>query len=207
MRLLANEPAVYAAVLQGIYTLDSLSQRGRDSQKRKPSGEFLKWEDLAKMKYTRRVAMETLRIHSPVFGGFRKALKDIEYGGFLIPKGWQVSEILILVTCFFSAIYLFLLLNSLSIILELRTLHNHQKFDPSRFENQASVPPYSFVAFGGGPRTCPGYEFARIETLVTIHYIITHFTWKLCADNSFSRDPMPVPTQGLPIQLVPKKPF
>jgi cytochrome P450 len=24
------------------------------------------------------------------------------------------------------------------------------KFDPSRFENQASVPPYSFVAFGRG---------------------------------------------------------
>ena len=91
--------------------------------KSKPSGEILNWEDLAKMKYTWRVAMETLRIHPPVFGGLRKALKDIEYGGYLIPKGWQVSEILILVTCFFSAIYLFLLLNSLSTILELRTLH------------------------------------------------------------------------------------
>ncbi len=79
------------------------------------------------------------------------------------------------------------------------------KFDPSRFENQASVPPYTFVAFGAGPRICPGYEFARIETLVTIHYLVTQFTWKLCADNSFSRDPMPVPTQGLPIKLVPRK--
>lgn len=27
----------------------------------------------------------------PVFGGFRKALKDVEFGGYLIPKGWQVS--------------------------------------------------------------------------------------------------------------------
>ena len=81
------------------------------------------------------------------------------------------------------------------------------KFDPSRFENQALVPPYSFIAFGAGPRICPGNEFARIETLVTIHYLITHFTWKLCADYSFSRDPTPVPTQGLPIQLVQKKTF
>ena len=71
--------------------------------KSEPSGEILNWEDLAKMKYTWRVAMETLRIHPPVFGGHRKALKDIEYGGYLIPKGWQVSEILILVTCFFSS--------------------------------------------------------------------------------------------------------
>ena len=40
------------------------------------------------------------------------------------------------------------------------------KFDPSRFENQsaAAAPPYSFVAFGGGPRICVGMELARIET-------------------------------------------
>ncbi|KAM4092463.1 hypothetical protein ACB094_06G041100 [Castanea mollissima] len=161
MWLLANEPAAYAAVLQ----------EQEEIAKSKPPGEFLNWEDLAKMKYTWIVAMETLRIHPPVFGGFRKALKDIEYGGYLIPKGWQ-------------------------------------SFYNFRTENSASsVPPYSFVAFGGGPRICPGYEFARIETLVAIHYLITHFTWKLCADNSFSRDPMPVPAQGLPIQLVSKKPF
>lgn len=58
----------------------------------KPSGEFLTWEDLAKMKYTWKVAMETLRMVPPVFGGFRKAMKDIEYGGYLIPKGWQVCH-------------------------------------------------------------------------------------------------------------------
>ena len=55
-------------------------------------GEFLTWEDLTKMKYTWRVAMETLRMIPPVFGGFRNTLKDIEYNGYLIPKGWQVSE-------------------------------------------------------------------------------------------------------------------
>ncbi|GMN51563.1 hypothetical protein TIFTF001_020719 [Ficus carica] len=80
------------------------------------------------------------------------------------------------------------------------------KFDPKRFENQASVPPYGFVAFGGGLRMCPGSEFARIETLVTIHYLVTRFAWKPCADNSFSQDPMPVPTQGFPVQIMRKKP-
>ncbi|KAE8125586.1 hypothetical protein FH972_020369 [Carpinus fangiana] len=75
MRLLANEPAVYAAVLQA---------------KTKPSEEFLTWEDLTKMKYNWRAAMETLRMVPPAFSGFRKALKDIEYGGYLIPKGWQI---------------------------------------------------------------------------------------------------------------------
>ena len=83
--------------------------------------------------------------------------------------------------------------------------HEPQKFDPARFENPSSVPPYCYVPFGGGPRICPGYEFARIETLVTIHYLVTQFTWRLSADNFFSRDPMPVPTKGLPIKILPKQ--
>lgn len=58
----------------------------------KTNGEPLKWEDLVKMKQTWRVAMETLRMDPPVFGGFHEALKDIEYGGYLVPKGWQVSQ-------------------------------------------------------------------------------------------------------------------
>ncbi|KAE8125581.1 hypothetical protein FH972_020364 [Carpinus fangiana] len=62
MRLLANEPAVYAAVLQ----------EHEEIAKTKPSGEYLTWEDLTKMKFTWRVAMETLRMVPPVFGGFRK---------------------------------------------------------------------------------------------------------------------------------------
>ena len=77
------------------------------------------------------------------------------------------------------------------------------KFDPSRFEKQV-LPPYCFVGFGGGPRICPGYEFARIETLIAMHHMVTRFTWKLTADDQFSRDPMPVPTQGLPLEIMPR---
>lgn len=78
------------------------------------------------------------------------------------------------------------------------------KFDPSRFEKQA--PPFSFVPFGGGPRSCPGYEFARMESLVVIHYLVTKFSWKLSrSDNSFSRKPFPVFKHGLPVALEPKK--
>lgn len=82
VRLLANDPDVYAAVLK----------EHEEIAKGKPSGEFLTWEDLAKMKYTWRVALETLRMVPPVFAGFRTVLKDIEFGGYLIPEGWKVSE-------------------------------------------------------------------------------------------------------------------
>ena len=79
------------------------------------------------------------------------------------------------------------------------------KFDPTRFENQASIPPYCFIPFGGGARVCPGSEFARIETLIAIHHLVTRFKWKLCHnDNFFSRNPMPEPTEGLPIEIIPR---
>lgn len=36
--------------------------------------------------------MEILRLIPPAFGGFRQVLKDIEFDGYLIPKGWQASS-------------------------------------------------------------------------------------------------------------------
>jgi len=51
-------------------------------------------------------------------------------------------------------------------------------FDPKHFDMQ--IPQYSFVAFRGGARICPGYEFARLETLITMHYLVNRFTWKRC---------------------------
>ncbi|EYU33893.1 hypothetical protein MIMGU_mgv1a007507mg [Erythranthe guttata] len=81
-------------------------------------------------------------------------------------------------------------------------------FNPARFDNQGATPPYSFMAFGGGPRMCPGYEFARIETLTMVHYLVTRFRWKLSLEeNLFGRAPLPFFHQGLPIQVKFKKPL
>ncbi|KAJ7960749.1 Cytochrome P450 [Quillaja saponaria] len=66
---------------------EAVLQEPQEIAKSKNSGESLTWADLAKMKYTWRVAMETLRMVPPVFGSFRKALTDTEYNGYLIPKG------------------------------------------------------------------------------------------------------------------------
>ncbi|KAJ7960745.1 Cytochrome P450 family protein [Quillaja saponaria] len=176
IRQLANEPTVCAAVLQ----------EQQEIAKSKASGESLTWEDLAKMKYTWRVVMETMRMFPPIFGGFRKALTDIEFDGYLIPKGWQILWVAPMTH------------------MDNRIFPEPSKFNQSRFENQASIPPYSFIAFRGGSRMCPAYDFGRIEILITIHYLLTQYKWKLCGDNSFIRDPMPEPSQGLPIKVWPR---
>ncbi|KAL3850860.1 hypothetical protein ACJIZ3_012742 [Penstemon smallii] len=180
IKLLAENPDVYKQVI------DEQEEIVREKAFR----EVLTWDDLAKMKYAWRVALESMRINPPLFGNFRRVLQDIELGGYVIPKGWQVM-------CAACMTHM-----------DETIFPDPSKFEPSRFENQGATPAYSFVAFGGGPRMCPGYEFARIETLTMVHYLITGFQWKLSLEeNFFSRNPMPVFNKGLPIQIEVKKPI
>ncbi|TVU38840.1 hypothetical protein EJB05_12232, partial [Eragrostis curvula] len=181
LRQLANDPDTLAAMVQ---EHDDVAKSKQDD------GEALTWEDLAKMKLTWRVALETLRLVPPIFGNFRTAIQDIEFDGYTIPKGWQVFWTAG-VTHMDPAIF-----------------HEPVKFDPSRFENQAAAakaPLCSFVAFGGGPRICVGMEFARIEVLVTMHHLVRRFRWWLCCkEDTFARNPMPSPLHGLPIEIEPR---
>ncbi|XP_076910061.1 beta-amyrin 28-monooxygenase-like [Bidens hawaiensis] len=178
-RLLANNKSIYSTIVQEQQEISS----------NKAPKEDLTWEDLSKMKYTWRVAYEILRINPPVTLSFRRAKQDIEYGGFIIPKGWQV------------------LISMPMTHMDDRIFQNPTMFDPTRFEkNTPSPPPFSYVPFGGGPRMCPGMEFAKMETLVMIHRLVTTFTWELFKkDESFKRVPMPEFDQGLLVQLKPLK--
>nr|CAD1841005.1 unnamed protein product [Ananas comosus var. bracteatus] len=177
IRQLEKDPAIYARV----------AQEQEEIAQSKAPGEALTWDDLNKMKYTWRVALETLRMIPPVFWSFRKVLKDVEFNGYLIPEGWQVLRTTSMTQ------------------MNAEIFPEPHKFDPTRFENQSSVPPYSFIAFGGGSRICPANEFARIETLTAMYYIVAQFRWKLSGkDDSFSRYPLPSPSEGLPIKLEPK---
>jgi cytochrome P450 len=108
MRYLANEPEIIGKVTKGLciimmfcfnicwkqdlmfYAFPFLTEHDEIASNKKPE-DSLTWDDVARMKYTWKVAMETLRTVPPVFGSFRTATKDIEYQGYHIPKGWKVS--------------------------------------------------------------------------------------------------------------------
>ncbi|CAM0943190.1 unnamed protein product [Alopecurus aequalis] len=179
VRHLANDPA----------TLRAMVQEHEEIARNKADGEALTCDDLSRMKFTWQVAQETLRVVPPVFGGFRTALEDIEFEGYCIPKGWQVFW-MASVTHMDPSIF-----------------HEPAKFQPSRFDSKSpATPPCSFAAFGGGPRICPGMEFAKIETLVVMHHLVRLFRWKLCCkENTFVLNPFPSPLHGLPIELEHKR--
>lgn len=78
-----------------------------------------------------------------------------------------------------------------------------ERFDPSRFEGKGPAP-FTFVPFGGGPRMCPGKEFARLEILVFVHNMVKRFNLrKAIPDEQITYRPSPTPVHGLPILLHP----
>ncbi|XAR49100.1 hypothetical protein NMG60_11032169 [Bertholletia excelsa] len=175
VKYLAELPQVY----EGVY------KEQMEIARSKAPGELLNWEDLQKMKYSWNVACEVMRLVPPVQGAFREALTDFMYNGFSIPKGWKI---------YWSA-------NSTHKSPEF--FPEPHKFDPSRFEG-AGPAPYSFVPFGGGPRMCPGKEYARLEILVFMHHLVKRFRWeKMIPNEKLVVDPMPKPEKGLPIRLFP----
>lgn len=175
----------YLAELPEIY--DGVYKEQMEIAKTKSPDEYLNWDDIQKMKYSWNVACEVLRLAPPVQGAFRQALSDFTFDGFSIPKGWKL---------YWSA-------NSTHKNPEF--FPEPYKFDPSRFDGSGPTP-YTFVPFGGGPRMCPGKEYARLEILVFMHHLVKRFKWnKIIPDEKIVVNPMPIPEKGLPVRLFPHK--
>ncbi|MBA0799183.1 hypothetical protein Gohar_009713 [Gossypium harknessii] len=142
----------------------------------------LTWEQTRSMPLTHRVVMESLRMASIISFTFREAVVDVEYKGYLIPKGWKVMPLF-------------------------RNIHhnpeffpNPQEFDPSRFEVAPKA--NTFMPFGNGVHACPGNELAKLESLILIHHLVTNFRWEVVSSKSgIQYGPFPVPQQGLPARF------
>jgi len=80
-----------------------------------------------------------------------------------------------------------------------------ERFEPNRFEGSGPKP-YTYVPFGGGPRMCPGKEYARLEILIFMHNLVSRFKWEKVFpnENKIVVDPLPIPDKGLPIRIFPQ---
>ncbi|XP_061364157.1 abscisic acid 8'-hydroxylase CYP707A1-like [Gastrolobium bilobum] len=139
----------------------------------------LSWSQTRNMPITYKVVLESLRMASIISFPFREAVADVEYKGFLIPKGWKAMPLF-------------------------RNIHHNpeffpdpQKFNPSRFE--VAPKPNTFMPFGSGVHACPGNELAKLETLIMIHHLVTNFRWEVVGSQcGIQYGPFPLPLNGLP---------
>ncbi|KAJ0258402.1 Cytochrome P450 [Hirschfeldia incana] len=165
---------------------DTLLQEHVQIKANKGEGEYhLTVEDVKKMKYSWQVVRETMRLSPPIFGSFRKAVVDINYGGFTIPKGWKI------------------LWTTYGTHYNPEIFEDPMSFNPSRFDKPVQA--YTYLPFGGGPRLCAGHQLAKVSILVLLHFVVTSYDWSLVhPDETISMDPLPFPSLGMPIKISPK---
>ncbi|KAK9164251.1 hypothetical protein Syun_005153 [Stephania yunnanensis] len=133
-------------------------------RKKVSTGEDYAWTDYMALTFTQNVISETLRLGNIVNAVWRKALKDVEIKGHLIPEGWCVLAS-------FTSVHM--------------DEHNYEdpcKFDPWRWQNKGgrllNSSSTTFTPFGGGHRLCPGMEMARLEVSIFLHHFVTRFRWE-----------------------------
>jgi len=116
--------------------------------------------DPTRHKYLYGVLREGLRLGPPAFVFIRYAVKDVymNKGEFFIPKDTTV-------------------VGSQYITHRLKDVwENETKFDPDRWNKPAQRG--SFFPFTGGPRMCPGQNFAINEAFIAIATLFKHFKFR-----------------------------
>ena len=109
-------------------------------------------DDMEPLRYTRMVMSESMRLYPPAWTLGRRALQDVEIGGYVIPAG--------------------------SIVMMSQWVMHHNaryypdpfRFDPERWtpEAQAARPKFAYFPFGAGARMCIGDQFAMLESILLL---------------------------------------
>ncbi|TVU48747.1 hypothetical protein EJB05_00018, partial [Eragrostis curvula] len=163
--LLAGYESTASALMWAVYhlaksprALAKLREENSAISKDK-NGEFITPDDMPKMKYTAKVVEETLRVANIAAMVHRVALKDVEYAGYTIPKGWRVVVWL------------------RSLHTDPRYYHDPLTFNPDRWEKPAK--PGTYQVFGAGHRICAGNMLARLHLTVMLHHLSLGYKWEL----------------------------
>lgn len=147
-------------------------------------------EDLARLRYTRMVLDESLRLYPPAWATSRRAEVDDTIGGYRIRRG------------------------SLLLISQWVT-HRHpalwdepERFIPERFAPERAAdsrPRLAYFPFGAGPRTCIGAAFALTEATLVLAAVSQRFLLDLVPDHPVVPQPLITlrPRYGLRMTLTP----
>ena len=107
--------------------------------------------DASQLVYTRMVLAESMRLYPPAWIIERRAVRDVEIGGCLIPAGSLV----------FASQYL--------VHRDPRWYTEPERFDPERWRpGEAERPKFAYFPFGAGTRVCIGEQFAWMEGVLLL---------------------------------------
>ncbi|KAJ8427552.1 hypothetical protein Cgig2_003115 [Carnegiea gigantea] len=144
----------------------------------------LTWKEYKSMTFTFQFISETVRLANIVPGIFRKALRDINFKGYMIPAGWGVM------VC------------PPAVHLNPDKYENPLDFNPWRWKggeiNGASK---HFMAFGGGMRFCVGADFSKVQMAVFLHCLVTKYRWNAIKGGNILRTPGLQFPDGFHVQL------
>lgn len=118
-------------------------------------------DDVVRLPYTRRVLTESMRCYPPAWAMGRRAIADINIGGYPVRQGTIV------------------LASQYILHHDARFFPNPQTFDPDRWlpERQANRPKYAYFPFGSGNRVCIGESFAWTEGILVLATLAR--TWRI----------------------------
>jgi cytochrome P450 len=119
--------------------------------------------DLPKLKYTRMVINESIRLYPPAWLISRTAREDDTVDGVRIPAG-SIAFLSPYVTHRHPDFW-----------------ENPEGFDPERFSRLKSDgrPDFAYFPFGGGPRLCIGNNFALMEAQLVMATLVQHYRVEL----------------------------
>ena len=138
------------------------------------AGRTPRYEDLARLRYTRMVIEESMRLFPPAHTIGRQPVDNDEVLGHRIPAGSTVL------------IHPWLLHRKPAL------WEDPDRFDPERFapERTAKHPRFAYIPFGAGPRICIGAAFAMAEAIIILATIAQCYRLRL-------KPGCPVEPQGL----------
>jgi cytochrome P450 len=106
------------------------------------------------------VIKESLRLYPPIHIGNRRVAEEIQFSDGNVPAGERM----------FYSIYL--------THRDPEIWENAESFCPERFAQGRKTPPFAYVPFGGGPRSCIGAAFGQAEARIVMTRLLRTYNFE-----------------------------